>query len=116
MEARREPRGPPRFDGAEHSLAFLGDRETLAAAIARVRLSLDQARFLEPRDIAGHGGRGHPLSRGELVDADAAVPPDLDQERDLPSGDAERVALAAELAGELQQRGPEPVCDLGVLQ
>jgi hypothetical protein len=76
--------------------------------------ALDETGLLEARDVTGHGGRGHPLPGRELVDADAAAFADLDQQRDLAACDAERVALAAELAGELQQRRPQSVRDLGV--
>ena len=48
-------------------------------------------------------------SDGEVANADATMPVDLDQQRDLAAGDAERVRLAPQLTRQLQQRGAEAV-------
>ena len=70
---------------------------------------LDQAGLLEAADELRHSRDGHPLARRELADADPRRVLDLDQQRHLPAGDAERVDLAAQLPVELQQNRPEPV-------
>ena len=47
----------------------------------------------------------------EITDADAPVPADLDEKRNLAPGDAERVRLPSQLARKLEQGGPEAVRD-----
>ena len=60
---------------------------------ARVR-SISAGR-LEPRDVPRHSGRRHPLALGELGGGDPGILLDLDEQRDLAAGDAERLGSRA---------------------
>ena len=86
--------------------------QALAAQVARVGGALDEARTLEPLDVAGHARRRDPLERGESADADPGIAPDQPEQRRLAAGHAERVRLAPQLAAELEQDGPEPAGDV----
>ena len=71
--------------------------------------ALDQPCRLEPRDVTRHARRGHALALRQLGGRDPGVLLDLDQERDLPACDAERLGLAPELPREPEQHRSEPV-------
>src|SRR5215211_781078 len=86
LQARGEPCGPARLDGTE-----------------------DEPGPLQPVDVTRHRRGGDPLELRQVANADTAVPLDLEQERDLPAGDAERVRLTPQLARQLQQRGAQAV-------
>jgi len=59
--------------------------------------------------VLRHRRRAHPLAGGELADPDPRRVLDADEQCDLAGGGAERARLAAELAAELEQDGPEGV-------
>src|SRR5215208_268504 len=106
-----EPGGSTRADGAEHTFGLVGQRQDVASAVAHVGDARDQPRLLQPIDVAGHRSRRDPLELGQLARADALAFVDLDHQRNLATRDAKDVNLAPELPSELQQDGPEPICE-----
>ena len=102
-----------RFLRTERStfVAFRCQAEADAPAVGCAR-ALDQAGRLEAR----RGGRTWPAPRRARARRarDAVMPGlvlDRDEQRDLPAGHAERVDLAAKLAGEAQQNGRSRFAD-----
>ena len=108
-QARREPGRPLRLDRAEDLLACGRERQADAALVSLDGRPLDEACLFEAGDELGHAGNRHPLERGQLADPDPGVALDLDEERDLAAGHAQRVDLAPELPVELEEHRAEPV-------
>ena len=71
------------------------------------RGALDQARGLEPLQVAGHRRRRDPLDLRERRRGDAGAPLDRDEQAHLSARHAERVDLAPKLARQAQQDGAE---------
>src|SRR5205807_3403496 len=106
-QARGEPGSALRAHGTQDPAAVLGQREPDASLVPADGVASHEAGFLQPRDELRHSGNGDSLAGGELAHANPGRLLDLDEERNLASRDAERVDLAAELAGQLQQDGTE---------
>src|SRR5262249_33553699 len=87
---------------------LVGQRQADAAAVAVALRARDESVALEPGDPLRHRGSGDPFLRGELANLDAGRVLDRDEQPDLMWGDAADL-LASDLAGEVQQRGAEPV-------
>ena len=107
-----EPRGAPRAHEPEDALRLVGQLDAHAPAVAAgAGGSPHEARAHESRDVPRHRRRRHAFSRRELPHADSRRAANGDEQRHLATRDAERVHLAAELAGELEQHGPQLVRD-----
>ena len=97
-----------RLTSGQHLVAGGGHGQSDAAAVGSA-CALDQPRRLQPDDVAGHAGRGNALALCELGGGDPGARLDLDEQADLPAGHAERVDLAAQLAPEAEQDGPQAI-------
>jgi hypothetical protein len=111
FEPRGQPGRAPRFHRAKDAFPFERHRQSLAAAVVRVRSLLNEAGSLQPVHVARHCRRGDTLERREATDADPAVPLNLEEQRDLSACHAERVRLAAKLARELEERRAQAIRD-----
>src|SRR5919106_2329013 len=104
-----EPRGAAGTDALEDPAAFCGQTDADPAAVLGRAHALDQAGALQPVEMAGEGGCGDPLLRGQLSQAEAGALANQPQQSDLPARDAERIGLPPELAREAEQHRPQAV-------
>jgi PAS domain-containing protein len=111
-QAGNEPRGAPRAHEPENALRLLGQLDADAPAVsAGTGRAPDETRPLESGDMPRHGRRRHAFSRRELPHANSRRTADGHEQCHLAAGHAEWMYLAPELAGKLEENGPQPVCD-----
>ena len=112
LQARRQPGRALGADPAEERFALVGERERVAAAVARDRVAADESSGREPVDMTGHARCRHALLRRELGGRDAGLAFDRGEERGLDAAHAEGCDLAPQLPGKLEQHRPEAARNL----
>ncbi len=106
-----QPGGAAGAGRAQHAHALAGDAEADAAAVLGGAHPGDEARALQPVDVAGHGRCRHALMVGERPHSDVRVRADDVQKGRLAGGDPEPGQLPAQMPVELQEQRPQPVCE-----